>query len=217
MSGTTVWSWLTESWWRAASARWDWTPGIAGGGRARGGAGDGELDDVLAADGGDELLGGSEGDDLAVIHDGYAVAELLGFLHVVGGEDDGAALLLEGVDEIPEVTAGLGVEAGGGLVEEEQFGVAEEGAGHGEALLLAAGKRADAGGALFFKLGGADGFFDGDAVAEEAAEEAEDFFDGEFVGELGFLELDADALAELARVGLPVEAEKLYCAGVGGG
>ena len=99
------------------------------------------------------------------------------------------------------MTAGLGVEAGGWLVEEEQFGIAEKGAGHGEALLLAAGEGADAGGALFFKLRGADGFFDGDAAAEEAAEETEGFEDGEFFGELGFLELDADALAELARVG----------------
>ena len=55
------------------------------------GPGDGELDDVLAADGGDELVGGAEGDDLAVIHDGDAVREALGLIHVVGGEDDSAA------------------------------------------------------------------------------------------------------------------------------
>ena len=62
-----------------------------------------------------------------------------------------------------------------GLVEKEQLGIADQGAGHGKALLLSAGKAADAGGALFFKLGCADGFVYRDAVREEAAEEAEGF------------------------------------------
>ena len=35
------------------------------------------------------------GDDLAVVDDGQAVAEALGFVHVVGGEQHGAAALLE--------------------------------------------------------------------------------------------------------------------------
>ncbi len=106
------------------------------------------------------------------------------------------------------MAAGLGVEAGGGLVEEEQLGIAHQGAGHGEALLLAAGESADAGVALFFELRGADGFVDGDAAVEEAAEEAQGLFDGQLFGELRLLKLDADALAELVCVGAPVEAEE---------
>ncbi len=37
------------------------------------------------------------------------------------------------------LAAGLGVEAGGGFVEEEDFGVVDEADGDGEALLLSAG------------------------------------------------------------------------------
>jgi len=59
---------------------------------------DGELDNVLAADRGDQLLRRSQRDDFAVIHDGHAVAEALGFFHVMRGEDDGAAGLLESID-----------------------------------------------------------------------------------------------------------------------
>ena len=180
-------------------------------------AADGELDDVFSTDGADELLRCAEGDDLAVVHDGDAVAEALGFVHVVGGEDDGSAGLFELVDEIPEMATGLGIEAGGGLIEEEEFRIADEGAGHGEALLLASGEAADTGFALFFELRGADGLFDRDAMAEEAAEHAQGFFDGEFFRELGFLKLDADALAELGGVRMPVEAEELDCAFVGSG
>ena len=52
-------------------------------------------------------------------------------------------------------------------------------------------------------------------MAVEAAEQLQGFFDGELVGELGFLELDADALAEFVGAGGPVEAKKLDCAFVG--
>ena len=131
---------------------------------------DRKLDDVFAADRRDELLRGAEGDDAAMIHDGDAVAEALGLLHVMGGEDDGAAGLLELVDQVPEMAAGLGVEAGGGLVEKEQFRVAHQGAGHGQALLLAAGETADPGMALLLKLRGADGLVDRRCRGEKSCE-----------------------------------------------
>ena len=47
-------------------------------------------------------------------------------------------------------------------------------------------------------------FVHGDAAAKEAAKEAEGFFDGELVGELRFLELDADALAQVGGMLTPV-------------
>ena len=75
---------------------------------------------------------------LAVIHDGHPVAQPLGFFHVVGGEQDGAAGGLEALDQAPELPPGLGVEPGGGLVEEEELGVADQGAGECQPLLLAA-------------------------------------------------------------------------------
>ena len=48
----------------------------------------------------------------AVVHDGDAFAEALGFVHVMRGQDDGAASLLELVHKVPEIAAGLCVAAG---------------------------------------------------------------------------------------------------------
>ena len=112
----------------------------------------GKFNHVLDADGSDQLARGAEGDYFAVVHDGDAVAEALGFVHVVGRKDDGAAVELELVDQIPKLAAGLRVEAGGGLVEEQKIGIADQGAGQREALLLAAGKGSDAGVLFFVEL-----------------------------------------------------------------
>jgi hypothetical protein len=112
------------------------------------------------------------------------------------------------------MAARLRVEAGGGLVKKEQLGIADERCGHGEALLLPAGEAAHAGVALFFKLGDANGLVEGEAAAIEAAEEAKDFFGGEFLGELRLLELHADALAQFLGVRAPVEAEEFDGAGI---
>ena len=62
--------------------------------------------------------------DAAVLEDGDPVGQVLGLVEVVGREDDGRAQRPEVVDDRPAPSAGLGVEAGGGLVEEDQLGVA---------------------------------------------------------------------------------------------
>jgi hypothetical protein len=46
----------------------------------------------------------------------------------------------EGVDLPPELAAGQRVDAGGGLVQKQHFGVVHEGAGHGQALLVPEGE-----------------------------------------------------------------------------
>ena len=50
----------------------------------------------------------------------------------------------KGGDLLPELQPALRIEAGGRLVEEQQLGVADQGAGDRQALLLAAGELADA-------------------------------------------------------------------------
>jgi hypothetical protein len=52
----------------------------------------------------------------------------------VSRQEDRAAVGLEPLDQLPELPAGLGVEPGGGLVEEEQGRVAHQRAGEGKAL-----------------------------------------------------------------------------------
>jgi hypothetical protein len=87
-----------------------------------------------------EFARGADGDDFAGVDDGDAVAEALGFLDVVGGHQDGALFGAEFGEQRVDFKADLRVEAGGGLVEEEQRGVVDEAQRDGEALLLAAGE-----------------------------------------------------------------------------
>ena len=86
------------------------------------------------------LARGAHGDDAAFIDDGHAVAELFGLFDVVGGHQDGALLAAQVEDELVDFEAGLRVEAGGGLIEEEDLRVVEHGEREGQPLLLSAGE-----------------------------------------------------------------------------
>jgi hypothetical protein len=85
---------------------------------------DGELHHVLGVEGRNQLSGRAERDHPAMVHDRDAVAEALRLFHIVSGEQNGPAVRLEALDQLPELAAGLRVEPGGGLVEEEQGRVA---------------------------------------------------------------------------------------------
>ena len=157
------------------------------------------------------------GDGFAVIHDGHAVAEPFGFVHVMGGQQNGAARQLELFDQLPELAAGLRVEAGGGLVEEQKIGIAHQRAGQRQPLFLPAGKAAHARFALLLELHQRDDFGRCRPVPEEAAEQADGFADGELLGKLGLLELNAQPLAQLGGMRVPAHAEHLDLARIGGG
>ena len=87
---------------------------------------------LVAADGALEGAGVAPGDDLAVVDDDDVVGQALGLVEVLGGEHDGGAPVDEGVDHGPQLGPGPGVEAGGGLVEEEHAGAGHEGGGQVE-------------------------------------------------------------------------------------
>ncbi len=99
-----------------------------------------------------------------MVEDGDAVGELVGFLEVLGGEEDGDAAGDEFADDLPHGVAGAGVEAGGGFVEEDDPRAADEGHGDVEAALHAAGV---GGGGLLRGVGEAEAFqqFGGDPAA----------------------------------------------------
>ena len=59
-----------------------------------------------------------------VVHDRQPVAELLGLVHVVRGDDQGDALLLQPVEPVPQKVPRLRVEPGGRLVEDQKLRVA---------------------------------------------------------------------------------------------
>jgi len=68
----------------------------------------------------------------------------LGFVHVVGGDQDGGAAIYQVEQALPESAAVLRVHGAGGLVQEQQFGLVQGGRGQRQALPLAAAERSRA-------------------------------------------------------------------------
>src|SRR5208337_1572090 len=82
-----------------------------------------------------------EGDEVAVIDNGDAVAELVGLFHVVGGDEHGEiARVFEVVEHLPHGDAGDGIEAGGGLVKEEDARIVDQAAGNFKTAAHSAGE-----------------------------------------------------------------------------
>ncbi len=102
-----------------------------------------QLEDLGGGVAGDELARGALGGDHAVVHHDQPVAQLLGLVHVVGGEDQRHAALLEPEQPVPDDVPGLRVEAGGGLVQDEDVRVVDEAPGDGQAALHPARQRVD--------------------------------------------------------------------------
>ena len=189
--------------------------GDAGDGEERGGGdgdGGGAADDLEGAAGGVSGGGGAEGfdfggcsfaDDAPLVDDDDAVGEGVGFFEVVGGEEDGFAAGGEGADLGPHAAAGFDVEADGGLVQEEEVGVAGEGKGEEDSLLLAAGELAEHAGLDAFECRGSDDVGVGHGVGVVAAEDVYVLADAEHLGGPANLEHDAGAEAGggEARVG----------------
>ena len=89
---------------------------------ARRHVGEADLENVLAGDRGLQLQRRIQRHEFAVVDDGDAVAELVGLVHVMGGDQDGqVALALEAREHLPHGDARDRVEAGGRLVEKEDL------------------------------------------------------------------------------------------------
>src|SRR5262249_40691101 len=100
------------------------------------------------------------------------------------------------LDQAPELASRLGIEAGGWFVEKENFGVADESAGDGQPLLLAAGQFYVPGLAFVGERDQFEQFVDFGAGSIERTEQLECFLDGEFIGEFGFRKGNAEPLAQ---------------------
>jgi len=84
-----------------------------------------------------------ESEDVPVVHDGDPVAELVGFFHVVGREQDRLAGGVELTQDVPEREPALRIESRGRLVEEQDRGAVQDGAGDHESLRHPARERQD--------------------------------------------------------------------------
>ena len=90
-----------------------------------------------------QLGDGADGDELRHI-DVADAAATFGFVHVMRGDEEGDALAGELEEQIPQRAAGDRIDAGGGLVEEDDFRRVNDGAGEGEPLFPPAGELAGA-------------------------------------------------------------------------
>ena len=101
------------------------------------------FDDLARRVLGDEVPGRALGHDAAAVHDDEPVAQLLGLVHVVGREHERRAGLLQPVQALPHEVTRLRIEAGGGLVEQQQLGLVDERACDREPALHATRQRVD--------------------------------------------------------------------------
>ena len=90
----------------------------------------------------DEALGRSGCGDPALVHQQHLVAVFARLLHVMGGRHNRHTTGVLPPEVLPEPEAKLRVEAGGGFVQEHDFGVAHKSERDVDAPLLAARKRA---------------------------------------------------------------------------
>src|SRR5437870_1171422 len=79
-------------------------------------------------------------DDAAAADDGDVAAQGLGFLEVVGGENDGGAAGVDLPEELPHRTADLDIHSRGGLVEDQEARLVHERARDHQAALHASGE-----------------------------------------------------------------------------
>jgi len=84
-----------------------------------------------------QLLGAAISALLAIGQDGQAVAAL-GFVHVVGGHQDGGAGIAQVEEFFPELAAVFRVYRRGWFIEKQQFGFVDGGGCQAKALFLAA-------------------------------------------------------------------------------
>lgn len=128
------------------------------------------------------------------MHDRQPVGELFGLFQVVRGEEHRRALEFQLADQFPGVAAGLGVEAGGRLVEEQHLGPSEQGQREVEAPAFAAGELLDPHGATVGQVGHVEGFVGGPGAAGAARPHAYGLQDGQLRREAALLEHHADAV-----------------------
>src|ERR1700704_5224622 len=80
-----------------------------------------ELHHVMAAEAFNQLGRRALSDDLAMIYNREAIAEALGLVHVMRGQQNRTASELKIPDKVPELAAALRIKASRGFVEKKDF------------------------------------------------------------------------------------------------
>ena len=77
----------------------------------------------------DEVVDAAAYHQSSFLDDGHLVAQVVELAQDVGGDDDADAAGCDLAQDVAELTAGEGIEAVGGLVEQEQLGLVDQGPG----------------------------------------------------------------------------------------
>ena len=132
-----------------------------------------------------KLSGGAVEVNSTVAEESDAIGDVVDAGHVVG-DDDGSDLevVFESADEVIDGIGDDGVEAGGGFIVEDAFGVPDDGAGEADAFTHAAGEFDGHFVEVFFEFDDAEGFADA-------------FFEFFVVADAGFVEGEGDVLGDV--------------------
>src|SRR6266702_1240554 len=115
------------------------SPDLAGEAKRASDLGSGDFDAQSAVRQVAERIGRAVSDEFAVINVGD-VAAALGFVHVVGGDEEGDAVSAHLKEKVPELAARDRINACGGLIEKEKLGFMQHGAAERQTLLPSTGK-----------------------------------------------------------------------------
>src|SRR5229473_5066933 len=157
----------------------------------------------------------SFGDDLSVVHDCKPVAEALGLVHVMGGQQHGAAGFLEGSNDVPKLAPALRIEPGGRFIEEKHPGRSHQRRRHRQTLPLPTGKLSHPGISFLLELQISKHFTCRARLAIEAGKKLDRFAYSQLFRKPGFLQRDPDFFTQLARMRFPRLPENTDLSGSG--
>ena len=162
-----------------------------------------------------QLGRGPGGDQRAAVDDVDAVGQVLGLVHVVGGQHDRDAVGPDLLEHLPRRAPGLGVHAGGRLVDEHQLGSPDERDRQTEALLLAPGQPAVGGPAAVGQAEAVDEHGRVERVRVERGHVLQHLHGAYAAPGAAALQHDADPGEQLRPVALRVEPEHADRAALG--
>jgi hypothetical protein len=142
-----------------------------------------------------------------------SVGEPLGLVHVVRRQEDRGAAVGEALDDRPGLSARRRVEPGGGLVEEQQLGPADDAQAEVDPSLLAAREATDARVGLRCEVDEVEHLAHRPRCGEEPAEHAQRLGDGELGIEAGRLHDEPDAGTPAPVASPRVDAQDGHSAG----
>src|ERR1035438_4376038 len=151
----------------------------------------------------DQISRRALGNDLPVIHNCQAVAQALGFIHVMRGEQHGAAIALKSANDVPKLAPALGIESRGRLVEKQNLWIANQRRRYGQPLALPARELSHPRVGFLGQLQLLENFFGRARLAVETGEEFNGLAHGKLFRQARLLQRDPQPLAHLALILAP--------------